>query len=164
MGGPRVATVTSPSGRAMQWVEGMQDKHHPTFSQHQLFLLFPSKAWERAKQEHLHHSRSVSITACRFIPARIQGLQGYLCRTLSERVNEKGRIPSTWKGLRAPLFLALSSLSFSYQASTLVAAELWLLMWVASRRVVYYVLLCSVQESVTLKQRSCDTEQYIFSH
>lgn len=56
MGGPRVATVTSPSGRAMQWVEGMQDKHHPTFSQHQLFLLFPSKAWERAKQEHLHHS------------------------------------------------------------------------------------------------------------
>lgn len=109
-------------------------------------------------------SRSISITACCFIPARVQGLQGYLRRTLSERGNEKGRIPSAWKGLRAPLFLALSSLSFSYQASTLVAAELWLLMWVASRRVVYYVLLRSVQESVTLKQRSCDTERYIFSH
>jgi len=51
-----------------------------------------------------------------------------MCHTLSECTKEKRRMSSAWKGLRAPLLLPLSSLSLSFQASTLMAAELWLLM------------------------------------
>lgn len=110
-----------PIREAMQWMEGMQENYHPTLAQRHVCLLFPSKAWERAKQEHLHHSLLLHSSV-------VSGFAGYLCHTLSERVNEKGRMPSAWEGLRAPLFLPLSSLSLSYQASTLKAAELWLLM------------------------------------
>lgn len=69
--------------------------------------------------------------------------------TLPDCVNEKGRIPSAWKGLRAPLSPSPpcpfpTKPQHSWQLSCIF-------------------LLCIVQDSVTLKQCSCDIHQNIFS-
>lgn len=95
--------------------------YHPTSFQPQLHLLFPTKAWERNRQVHVHqHLLHHSSVGSGFAEIPV----GHPCHTLSKRANEKGRMSPAWKGLRAPLFLPFS---FSYQASTHVEAELCLL-------------------------------------
>lgn len=75
--------------------------YHPTSFQPQLHLLFPSKAWERDRQVHIHHHlvHHSSVGS---------GFAEIPCHTLSKCKKEKGRMPAAWEGLRAPLFLFFS--------------------------------------------------------
>lgn len=114
---PRVAIVVNPSGRPCSGWRVHRKSIIPPWLSINCVCFFQAKPGEGPV-------RSISIMACCFIQGWVSEFAEIAVHTLSKCVKEKGRIPSAWKGLRVPLFLPLSSLSLSDQASTFMAAEL----------------------------------------
>lgn len=119
--------------------------YHPTSFQPQLHVLFLSTAWERDRQvgacpSPLGASFQCGLRACRDACG--------ISMSHTVQAHKWERQDATCLEESEGSFLSPLLLNFSYQASSQVEAELYLLMQVSSRRGIHSILLFFVEEFV----------------